>query len=516
MRNISLRAALAATVVAVAVATFIGVALLSSSVYEGALREQAERTAEATAVQTFNSMYQVMRRGWNRDDLQAFIAALEESYAEAPLEVTIYRGELVDDLYGSIDNAPQADPLVEQAYATGEGRHSAGDAQQRHIMPVEARSECLDCHTNAENGDVLGVVGVTQDLAPVLAQGRSSYGWLFLAVVPLALLVAAGAAHALNLRLTRSLQRFSDQVEQVNAVRDLQDLRPRSIDLGFSELNRIMASVEDLIERLRAIAADKAVLDAHQRRLEAEQETAERIVSRATAAERLDTPGIHHRYRPAAILGGDVFLAQRCSSGRYCLLLGDFTGHGIGSAVGIPALAALFHDQVRSGSAPAHLLTTLNEQLYRHLPAEIFLAAVLLEIDLGRGRLGIWNGGMPPVWLLRHGEILERLDAADLPLASAPGTVRGEPRLLYRSLQPGLELFTCSDGVIETPTPGRTPYGIEGLEATLARGPAGEAVSRVLATLEHLRPGEYPQDDTSLLGVALDELTAAGDCTQAA
>lgn len=509
MRSVSLRAVLAATVIAVALATFAGVEALSSAVYEGALRDQAEQTADATAEQTFSSMYQVMRRGWDRADLEAFIAALEESYEETPLQVTIYRGERVDALYGAIEDAAEPDRAVERAFAAGEEQHRAVGTRQRHLMPVAARPECLECHTNAEAGDVLGVIEVSQDLAPVLAQARKGYDWLFLALVPLAVLVAAGAAHLLNLRLTRSLTYFSDQVERVNAVQDLQDFRPRRINLGFTELNQVMAHVERLIGRLRAIAADRAVLDAHQRRLEAEQETAERIVDRATASEARRTPGLRHSYQPAAILGGDVFLTERCRSGRFCLLLGDFTGHGIGSAVGVPALAALFHDQVRRGASPAELLETLNEQLYRHLPPEIFLAATLLEIDLEQGRLGIWNGGMPPVWLLRRGAVQERIPSGGLPLAAAPGSASGYPALTYRSIEPGLEVFTCSDGVTEAPAADGTRYGVEGLEATLAQAPPGQALDAVLAALEGLRTGAAPDDDTSLVAVDLDRLATA-------
>jgi len=510
VRSVSLRAVLAATVIAVALATFAGVEALSSSVYEGALRDQAEQTADATAEQTFSSMYQVMRRGWDRSDLEAFIAALEDSYEEAPLQVTIYRGERVDALYGAIEDAAEPDPAVERAFATGEEQHWAEGTRQRYLMPVAARPECLACHTNAEAGDVLGVIEVSQDLAPVLAQARKGYDWLFLALLPLAILAAAGAAHLLNRRLTRSLAHFRDQVERVNAVRDLQDFRPRRINLGFTELNQVMTHVERLIGRLRTIAADRAVLDAHQRRLEAEQETAERIVDRATASEALETPGLRHSYQPAAILGGDVFLAERCRSGRFCLLLGDFTGHGIGSAVGVPALATLFHDQIRRGATPAELLETLNEQLYRHLPPEIFLTATLLEIDLEQGRLGLWNGGMPPVWLLRQGAVQERIPSEGLPLAAVPGSAGGRPALTYRSIEPGLEVFTCSDGAIEAPAADGTRYGVEGLEATLAQAPPGQALDTVLAALERLGAGTAPSDDTSLVAVDLDRL-AAGD-----
>ena len=514
MRRLSLRALLALLVVAVALGTFLGTAAAASLIYENILRDQAERTAEATAEHTFSSMFQVMRRGWSREDLEAYVSALEATYDDSPLWVGLYRGELVDELYGSLEDPAERDAVIEQAFTTGEVQHREEGTRQRHVMPVEARSECLDCHANAEPGDVLGVVAVTQDLAPALSDARAGYGWLFLALVPLALLAAAASAHWLNVRLTRSLERFSDQIERVNAVEDLHTFRPRAIDLGFSELNRVMARVDALIRRLQAVAADKAVLDAHQRRLDAEQETAQRIVGRATASDAREAPGVRYAYQPAAMLGGDVFLAERRPDGTLVLLLGDFTGHGIGSAVGVPALATLFYDAVSRGTESEVLLETINDQLYRNLPPEMFLAAIILEVDCRNRRLGVWNGGMPRAWLLRGGELQARLGSDGLPLATVPGSAGERRALTYHTLAEGASLFACSDGLVELPDPDGGSYGEEGVEATLLEAGPQRAFDALLAEAEARRGDAEPRDDTTLVAVDLDELLAhaSGGC----
>lgn len=505
-KRLSLRALLALVVILVALGTLSGTAAVSLFIYENLLRDQAQRTAEVTAEHTFSSMFQVMRRGWGREDLEEYIGALEQTYEESPLWVQLYRGELVDELYGRVDGSVEPDPVVDQAFSTGEAQRRSDGGQQRHVMPVEARSECLDCHTNAEVGEVLGVVGVTQDLDPVLSEARTGYAWLFFTVVPLALLAGAGAAHWVNLRLTHSLERFSAQVEQVNAVRDLESFQPKAINLGFLELNRVMHQVDALIRRLRSVAADKAILDAHQRQLEEQQESAQRIITRATSSDARQAPGVRFCYQPAAMLGGDVFLAERRGDGVLVLLLGDFTGHGIDSAVGVPALATLFYDMVRRGVDSNTVLETINEQLYRNLPPEIFLAATLFEVDCRNQRLGVWNAGMPRAWLVGPEGIEERLDPRGLPLAAVPsGTVENR-RLVDYPLSAGLHLIACSDGLLEIESASGEQFGEGNAEATLERVPPEEAFDALCSDVTAWRGAGEVRDDVTLLDVSFDEL----------
>ncbi|MBK5944462.1 hypothetical protein CCR79_11310 [Halorhodospira halophila] len=515
--RLSLRALLAVMVVSVALGTFLATASVTLFIHESLIRDHAERTAEATAEHTFSSMFQVMSRGWGREDLEAYIDALEATYDDSPLGVALYRGDPVEALYGPVEGSREPDPVIEQALATGESQHRRDGTRQRHVMPVVAQSECLDCHVNADSGDVLGVVAVKQDLSPQLSEARAGFGWLFLIFVPLTLLAGAAAAHWLNVHLTRSLERFSAQVERVNAIGDLEDFQPRTISLGFSELNRVMHQVDALIRRLQTVAADKAVLDAHQAQLDEEQETAQRIVARATASAAREAPGVRYAYQPAAMLGGDVFLAERRPDGTLVLLLGDFTGHGIGSAVGVPALAALFYDMVRRGLDSEALLETVNDRLYRNLPPEMFLAAALFEIDCRERRLGVWSGGMPRAWLLGPGGGETRLDAEGLPLAAVPGGAVEHRRLAYHPLFAGARLIACSDGLTEMASPAGVRYGEERVEALLAHTRPGEAFDALLADVAAWRGDSEAGDDLTLLGVSFDELfaEAAEGCPRA-
>lgn len=66
------------------------------------IKETARQTADGISKQVFSSMYQVMKRGWERRDLLEFMKALEVSYQGTPVNINIYRSDLVKEIYGTV------------------------------------------------------------------------------------------------------------------------------------------------------------------------------------------------------------------------------------------------------------------------------------------------------------------------------------------------------------------------------------------------------------------------------
>ncbi|MBK1727958.1 ATP-binding SpoIIE family protein phosphatase [Halorhodospira halophila] len=259
------------------------------------------------------------------------------------------------------------------------------------------------------------------------------------------------------------------------------------------------------------VVAQRDVLRSHQERLEREQETAERIVARATESSDLRAPGVRFHYQPAAILSGDILLAARRPNGNLLILIGDFTGHGIGAAVGVPGLAAVFYDRVGRGAHPAELLDDVNEKLFRSLPADMFLTGALLEVDFHGHRLGVWNAGMPPVWLIRDGGVVQRFHSVDLPLGIIRDTAPGRRQLEYMALTPGLHAFACSDGIVEATDADGQLFGNERIEDVLCSGDPVAAFEPLLEAVCAWRGGDEQADDTTLVSLDLDRLLLEGE-----
>ncbi len=246
---------------------FAGAYAVVASLYDRTVREDAREVSGVLAGQTFDAMFQVMRKGWTRAELEEFLAAMRGRFTDTPYSLEIYRGELVDALYGTIDQ-PLPDTAISQAFRDGRNGVYEDDSGLRHVYPLRARQECLGCHSNATVGDTLGVIDLRQDLRPVLERARSGFMAALWLVVPVMLVGAFLVAMFIHGRIDHSVQLLRGRVGQVNKVSDLAHFAMDDSQVGFRELDDILAEVRALVERLREFAVDKDLLEFEIRLLE--------------------------------------------------------------------------------------------------------------------------------------------------------------------------------------------------------------------------------------------------------
>ena len=58
--------------------------------------------SKALSEQIFSSMYQVMKKGWSKDDVEVFTNSLKENFQSSNYEINIYRADVVKQLFGEI------------------------------------------------------------------------------------------------------------------------------------------------------------------------------------------------------------------------------------------------------------------------------------------------------------------------------------------------------------------------------------------------------------------------------
>ncbi|KEK28503.1 SpoIIE family protein phosphatase [Shewanella xiamenensis] len=105
----------------------------------------------------------------------------------------------------------------------------------------------------------------------------------------------------------------------------------------------------------------------------------------------------------SANFSGDILLNSVSPNGNLFIMLADSTGHGLSAAMPIMRVASTFNAMVSKCFSLVTLIYELNEKLFYENPDDRFVACILLEADLFRNKLYVWNGGMPPVFLhLRH------------------------------------------------------------------------------------------------------------------
>ncbi len=245
---------------AVVAAIFFGGAYLSlDRVFENIVRTNAARAADAATRVTFASMYQLMSEGWSRRQADDFLKSMARSGEGGNMQVQIYRGPLVVERYGEIEQPP-IDELVQAALETAKVTQVDTSEIARHVYPLIADQRCLGCHTNAAPGVSLGAIEVRQDFTGLLADARRDMLWGLALLLPLAALLAGGAVWWVGRRIEGAVGLLQGAFEKVNTVSDLKAMATVPNDFGFTELNRIDEALRRLLEKLRDIAVDKEIL----------------------------------------------------------------------------------------------------------------------------------------------------------------------------------------------------------------------------------------------------------------
>lgn len=250
----------------------------------------------------------------------------------------------------------------------------------------------------------------------------------------------------------------------------------------------------------RALAAQRDELQDYRVRHQRDMEVARRILEHISTRTDLDVPNIRYELRPLEILNGDIILAARRPSGEQCLLLGDFTGHGLPAAIGAQTAHDVFISMVTKGFNLDDTIHELNKKMIELLPVDRFLSAALIELNNDTGVLRVWNGGLPDV-LVRSAEsgLVTRFRSSHLPLGIAPMD-DGTGQAVTTVLNPGDLVLLCSDGLVEAHDPRSELFGTERLiQAFRAQStPDGCHVGVLGALAAHVDTAP-PSDDIALL-----------------
>jgi hypothetical protein len=124
------------------------------------LQNAAVKQADTIAQLTFSSMYQLMSKGWNREQVIEFADHAAASVANTPTRISFYRAEPVSRQFGEIKDQQPADEELQIALRSGRSRQVDRDGGLTYHMPLVAQDNCLRCHTQAKRGEVMGAITV--------------------------------------------------------------------------------------------------------------------------------------------------------------------------------------------------------------------------------------------------------------------------------------------------------------------------------------------------------------------
>jgi len=196
-------------------------------------------------------------------------------------------------------------------------------------------------------------------------------------------------------------------------------------------------------------------------------------------------------------------LSARNPNGGLHILLADFTGHGLSAAIGVLPVADMFSVMTEKGFEPEKILKNINKKLHRLLPANMFMAACMLEIDNNVRSASVWNSGMPDVYLLdsESGNIKRRIKSSHIPLGINEA-IDNRLECVVLDIQSGDQFIMHTDGLTDEVDSSGIMFGVSRLERLMGEaGSADTVFHEIVSEFDHFCADQELSDDVTLVSI---------------
>lgn len=234
-----------------------------------------------------------------------------------------------------------------------------------------------------------------------------------------------------------------------------------------------------------------------------DEELAESLFSQVVEKGNVAKDNIKIFKRSAETFSGDVQLSALCPNGDINILLGDFTGHGLSSAIGAIPLSDTFRAMTDKGYSSLEIIKQINRKMQQLLPTHMFLAVQMVTLSVSEGVAYVWNAGMEDVFVFdaSSGELKERISSFHPPLGIT-SNLMGDMKPQLVSLEPTDRIILYSDGIVEARNRVGDFFGEERLIKASQLGFAnGDVQGHIIAALEVFCEDLQQDDDISLVDI---------------
>lgn len=239
--------------------------------------------------------------------------------------------------------------------------------------------------------------------------------------------------------------------------------------------------------------------------VEREHSIVEHIFDNALKTNKKVSKFFDYRLSPASSFNGDLFLTEPSPSGGLCFLVGDFTGHGLASAIGALPVAKAFQAMTHKGVSVPEMASTINDTLLSLLPGDMFFATIIGQISSNGTKVTIFNGGMPDMILIApDGQVKKRFTSLHMALGILDN-VEFEDDAEHYEAELGDRLIGYSDGVIELTNDEEKMLGEDAVMNWLKAEPTIE-INDLSKKLDTFRGNAQQTDDITLVSYTCQSL----------
>jgi diguanylate cyclase (GGDEF)-like protein len=214
-----------------------------------AVKTFIEIDGKKTSQLVFETLYSAMSKGWDTQDLENIITRVNA--IDSNMQVDIYRSALVAKEFGEIERdlkARQENPFVHYALQGRDQHHLVEDKTIEYYYSVLANKECLSCHINAQENDVLGVIKVAHPIVNLKVSLSSLVNFFAIFVILFTLIVLVALFIKLDKHLVKPIKHF---IHNVNLISTHKDITKRvDLDNNIEEIHSMQQVFNNMLDSL--------------------------------------------------------------------------------------------------------------------------------------------------------------------------------------------------------------------------------------------------------------------------
>ncbi len=233
---------------------FILIFIAANHAYQNSIKQSSFESAEQIAKTTFDTISQLTQRGWDTQDIQAFIQKQQQRYKNYTISL-LFPKQLTELTPDDQDNK-----VLFDAIALGQTQSRFQNSTLTFAWPLIADSNCINCPQDADPGKLVALVKIDHDVSQIISDAQDNLLTNLLYIAPFPLFLALFVIAYINRRINKSVQALENSIDQIHKVSDLSNMNLQSDQQSFSELNQIYGKVEKLSEKLHDLAVDKDLL----------------------------------------------------------------------------------------------------------------------------------------------------------------------------------------------------------------------------------------------------------------
>ncbi len=270
---------------------------------------------------------------------------------------------------------------------------------------------------------------------------------------------------------------------------------------GRYDADTLARSVRFAIERSTRMAAERELISVRSE-LIAAQHIQDTLYPKAAP----EVPGfeIAGGVRSAGTGCGDYYDFIPLRDGRLLIVVGDVSGHGMGSAIVMAETRACLHTLADVEVPPGLMMSSLNRLICASATEGMFVTLMLVLFDPAHGSFVYYNAGHIG-WILRSDGRTEKMATHQVPLGFL-GDVEYDASDEF-ALHPGDLLLMPSDGIQECVSAEGVPYRTPAMLRTAQDHmtlPATEIVTTLFdSAMAHIGDGKPHDDMTAVVLKAL-------------